>query len=191
MLTEPTETPEKLAERVRRRAYHEAGHAVLAHRFGIPVHEVSIVPDEESAGHVHAGRLVSDRAERELDSGNVSLATREEIEQRCISFLGGEEAQFRVDTEGGEDWRRARAQSENGMDEDDLTRLLMRLHRDMQVVAQRRAELHARTAELLGAPEIWGAVESVANALREQLILTGDEVTAIILRSTTQSEHDA
>jgi len=155
------------------------------------VSEVSIVADGDSGGHVTPGPILSERAQQELAADSVSQASRDEVDSLCISILAGEEAQFRVDTEGGEDWRRTRAQSENFMDDDDLTRLLMRLHPDVQAVAQRRVELLARTAELLDAPEIWGEVESVANALRERLILTGDEVTAVILRFTTRSKHDA
>ena len=190
MLTESSEAAERIGQNIRRRAYHEAGHAVLAHRFGIPVYEVSIVPDGDSSGHVHAGPLSSARAGRELDAGEVSPASLEEIELRCVSILSGEEAQFRVDSEGGEEWRRIRAQSENSMDDDALTRLLMRLHRDRQVVAQHRAELLVRTVALLDTPEVWGTVEDVANALLERSTLTADEVRVLVERARQRHSRE-
>jgi Peptidase family M41 len=52
-------------------AYHEAGHAVVAHRLGVEVEHVTIVPDHTSRGHITHGDLFcahgrgSDRANLE------------------------------------------------------------------------------------------------------------------------------
>lgn len=50
-------------------AYHEAGHAVVAHYLGIGIHRVTIVPDHDCAGALDHGDLFcgpgSDRAKLE------------------------------------------------------------------------------------------------------------------------------
>ncbi|WP_395822258.1 AAA family ATPase [Devosia sp.] len=42
---------ERTAEDIRTIAFHEIGHAVVAHRLGIKVEQVTIVPKDDSAGH--------------------------------------------------------------------------------------------------------------------------------------------
>jgi len=62
-------------------AYHEAAHAVADFHFGVAIKEVSIIPDEDSLGHVKSGKLP-----KGMEFGNVP---RSRIEKEIICLLVG------------------------------------------------------------------------------------------------------
>src|SRR5437867_1296774 len=69
-------------------AYHEAGHAVAAHRLHVLIREVSVEPDQFSSRHVRHQRLVSKTIEYDRSDRN-----RMRMERRVIICHAGMEAQ--------------------------------------------------------------------------------------------------
>lgn len=83
----------KMNERVV--AYHEAGYAVVAWRLRIRVRRASIVPGDDSSGHVLSGMLCSKTVnEMELEADCFS-PSRLQAEKRVMVSIAGELAQRR------------------------------------------------------------------------------------------------
>jgi hypothetical protein len=92
----------------RDRAFHEAGHAVLAAQLGVDIERVSIVPIPEARSHVklsaHPGlspaeevvvQLAGEEAQRRLDGGGWVMPSDRERTQRLLAAAGIDEAQGR------------------------------------------------------------------------------------------------
>lgn len=72
-------------------AHHEAGHAVAGWHLDLPVHRVSIVPNEDSLGRVLRGkRLASLAAKAQL--GSLSRADRCYVQDSLVAGAAGPEA---------------------------------------------------------------------------------------------------
>src|SRR4051812_27249536 len=87
-----TTRPVLNAERLRRVAYHEAGHALASFILGVRFRIVTIEPHEDiSLGHVYFGamRLKGDQLETRV----MSPAVRDRLERRIIGCLAGREAE--------------------------------------------------------------------------------------------------
>ena len=68
-------------------AYHEAGHAIVAWRYHIAIHHVTIGPSEDSLGHVLYKRYAN-RFLRDIDI-KITPTKRDHIENRIRVCLGG------------------------------------------------------------------------------------------------------
>jgi len=144
-------------------AYHEAGHAVLAHFLQVRTVEVSIVADgsgRDGYTRHHASQM------RALDAT-----------ARAIISLGGMAAQKLYcprfsDDRGGEDDER---------DAYDAVGHLARTRRETRVLLNCLGEC-ARA--LLSKPRLWRAVKAVAEALLAKKTLTGKEVDGIIRKAS-------
>lgn len=92
----------------RDRAFHEAGHAVLAAQLGADVERVSIVPSPEARSYVklpaHPGltpaeevvvQLAGEEAQRRLDGGEWVVPSDRERAQQLLAAAGIDEAQGR------------------------------------------------------------------------------------------------
>jgi hypothetical protein len=92
----------------RDRAFHEAGHAVLAAQFGVEIERVSIVPIPEARSHVklpaHPGlspaeevvvQLAGEEAQRRLDSAEWVMPNDRVRAQQLLAAAGIDEAQGR------------------------------------------------------------------------------------------------
>jgi ATP-dependent Zn protease len=143
-------------------AYHEAGHAVVAHRLGVEVEHVTIVPDHTSRGHfVHddlfcARGLGSDRANLERAiaiclAGPLAQAwlLRRYSERRC---------------DGRQDYDCASG----------LARYLAGAAGEREFLRYQERRTHALVERY------WNEIELVAQALIERDQLSGAEVKDII-----------
>lgn len=73
---------------LKRTAYHEAGHAVMAYILRIGLKEVTIIPDEDYLGKFTHGRGRNIQPEWDYDQ-----KTRPEIERQAMVTLGGNVAE--------------------------------------------------------------------------------------------------
>jgi hypothetical protein len=73
-------------------AYHEAGHAIIAWRFGMHLRRVTIEPSEDSHGLV-SGNFLARVAK--LDLGDIPPRVQRRIENYAVSMLAGTASQRR------------------------------------------------------------------------------------------------
>jgi hypothetical protein len=178
--------------RLEETAYHEAGHAVLAWLAGSPFERVSIIPEEDSAGHIinpwwklaeppnefvnltcptcgaYVTPLVAQcfRDDELRDEGDVALHAAQ------VLYAGGEAVKLRRGVRqrsvgcGSDDAQIADVIASAWPDYDDAThRALCRYLR-----LSARAELRRE----------WVEVSALAAALLERRTLTGDEARAVL-----------
>lgn len=149
-------------------AHHEAGHAMVAYRLGIPVREVSIQPTESSAGRVWYQQSLAEI----IRSGSTSDERRIQMERCAMVCLAGREAQMRFDFEG--------------LQEDDyqvdLALVIDGLNKfsncEEELLTYERL-LVIRTKWLLDQPMAWEMVTDLAKALLKNETMSGDEVNAV------------
>ncbi len=139
-------------------AYHEAGHALAAYRYGRPVLKIEI--DGEGSGATRCLGLKPDA--RRMFRRRV---WRELVQQEILIALAGplaEEIKYGKNAESAKiDWQHAH-------------RWLAEL--DMQNAL---ATFATQTRELLTEPATWNAVRTVARRLIQGRKITGPEVEAI------------
>jgi len=154
------------ADRSETTAYHEAGHAVVAHALGLRVETVSVLEDEESLGRASIplpeGFQPDDQGE-----GSVDL-----MERQLTATLAGAAAQ-RMFT--GED------ADLGGNDERGALSLLMSLGETSEEMSAVADAADGRAEAILR--EEWVAVEALAERLLEAGELTGYQAIASIERS--------
>jgi ATP-dependent Zn protease len=149
-------------------AYHEAGHAVIAHALGCKVSPATIIPTIDEHGHViHANPL------RGLQRLDIDISDRARLRaEKAISicFAGPlAQQQFRPRS-----WRRHHAQSDYGQIIDLAQRLC---GSDEEVTAfVRWRELVARDM----VRQHWPAIERVASLLLERQQAGADEIVTAI-----------
>lgn len=85
-------------ERLLRAAYHEAGHAVVYLLFRWTFNTVTIVPEGDNQGHIHAGRdRKRMRAYRQLQAGSLTPEMKTRIDREIIMTFAGYAAEELVD----------------------------------------------------------------------------------------------
>jgi hypothetical protein len=135
-----------------RAAYHEAGHAVVAWKLGIPIVELAI---ETMPGH---GELAQGLETIEVTRGTTAMHVA-----AAVFMLAGHCAQVRWNPECS--WR--------GCEQD---RADARSHADALMVSLRSFE--EQTRELVHGD--WHRVEALATALAERPVIRGDDAVRII-----------
>lgn len=150
-------------------AYHEAGHAVIAARFGAHIVKASIIPDGKRGGYVRWSPV------RDYPP-NVMITPEEwrkiNHERECIVTLAGEIAQTRY---APRSLRRMWPYS----DIVDTTRSARDAHGDIELIAPYIKYLTLRTRKLVD--ECWEEIERVAIALLEKDELSGLEIWSLVL----------
>ncbi len=149
-------------------AHHEAGHAMIAYRLGIPVREVSIRPTESTAGWVWYQQPLAEI----IRSGNTSDERRIQMERCAMVCLAGREAQMRFDFQGlqEDDYR---------VDLDLVIHALNNFSSCEEEVLTYERLLVIRTKWLLDQPMAWEMVTDLAKALLKNETMSGDEVNAV------------
>lgn len=155
-------------------AYHEAGHAVVRwhYRLRMPKY-VTIIPDEDSLGHIFGHKFPGkfDFGETEW-SGQTQLL----LERRIRSIFAGPLAQKKFHPRG---FRHAHAAG----DYDQIADLGLRLGGDDETASAHIKLLELQTRNLLNTPQIWLFIEAVAEALLEQKKLSGKQVREVIRKA--------
>ncbi len=146
-------------------AYHEAGHAVMAHLCGQIVTTVEIVGDEEHTGSVSSLRFLEE-PRWGLDEQMPSAA----IEARILCLVAGIAAENIVT--GDNSWR----EPEDDLDE--AVRLGLRVVRSCDQVLPLLEEGRDHAVDLLR--RHWNAVEVLAGTLLIHRRLTRDQMWRVI-----------
>ena len=153
-------------------AYHEAGHAVVAHRLGVEVEHVTIVPDHTSRGHITHGDLFCTHG-RGSDRAN--------LERAIAICLAGPLAQA---------WllRRYSERRCGGRQDYDcasgLARYLAGSAGEREFLRCQERRTHALVEQY------WNEIELVARALLERDQLSGAEVKHIIEEPERLKQED-
>jgi hypothetical protein len=144
-------------ERLKRVAFHEAGHAAAALSFGLEVTSVDIVFCPDSLGYFHYMEPVP------LASGGLTRWCA----RRAVICLAGIEAE----------WKFSGVWNEEGasVDLEDVDKLARRLFRDSSRQTAWKAEMKARTIRLLDDAGNWASVYAIAAALMLKPTLDGLE----------------
>jgi len=160
-------------------AYHEAGHAVLAHRYELHYDYVTIVPDPEqgSAGHCSPVHFPDDF------HPDVSLSAEEEVWLRKYleMTLAGDAAVTRL--RGRHNWRGAAADYHEALHD---AVYLTSTDEDEEALALLKW-LQVRVKFTMQTERVWAQVEALAAALLARDTLTEDEVEAVLLQA--RREH--
>jgi hypothetical protein len=153
---------------VERAAYHEAGHAVLAHFLGVALRQVSIVTDQDSPGHV------PERGEYSEDTEYLRTFAEEAFWLRmAIARYAGVEAE-----------RRLTPRSRNASAEEDYKRAAVALEKiTMDWPSRRALYFYARWRARLLVENYWPEIEAVARALMDRRQLDAEELGKMIRRS--------
>jgi len=154
-------------------AYHEAGHAVVAHRLGYRVDGVSIVPKEASEARTKLPNPMR-RKDAELDRHRIW------VEHAAIIALAGPLTQKRHSPHSN--WRSGGSGYgkflTKGADFQVVSNLIDRVHGEGKVAQTFWRYLEAQAQRLVDIN--WPAIERVARALLEHGTLSGDEIRRTI-----------
>lgn len=160
-------------------AYHEAGHAVVAHMLGYQVDRVSIAPKVGSAGRMVWRHPTRNRSLREaLEVGNEADIDRVRycVDHELIVDMAGALAQKRHNPRSS--WRyggSGAARGEfllKGSDDQLALELMCRVHEDEKVRDAYRRYLEARAEALV--ERYWDRIGWLAIALLERETISGD-----------------
>jgi Peptidase family M41 len=160
-------------------AYHEAGHAVVAHMLGHQVRRVSIAPKSGSEGRVSWRNPIKNPSVRgKLEYGSEADLdrVRYRIDHAIIVSMAGAFAQKRHNPRSG--WRysgsgAARGESLlKGSDDQQALALMSRVHEDEKVRDAYWRYLEARAEALV--KRYWSRIERLAITLLDREIISGD-----------------
>jgi hypothetical protein len=146
-------------------AYHEAGHALMAHLCGQQITEVEIVGDADHAGSVRSLSFPADPHDEEEAGGE-----HDAIERRLKCVLAGTVAEAIVSGRRGWD--------ETCEDLDIAVRLAMSLVDDCEDVVPFLDDLGSQIQDDLRAH--WDTIEVLVAELLQRKSLTGGDVRRII-----------
>lgn len=139
-------------KKLKKTAYHEAGHAVASYELHIPFTYITIIPEEDSLGHVKHPELHNFNPEWDN-----SLRVIDRAERMIICSFAGQVAEWKFSNRhnwkgSGEDWHRAIGLASHFVGNDE--------------VLQKYVDyLWARAKTLFNAPWLWAAVEVVVRKL--------------------------
>lgn len=160
-------------------AYHEAGHAVVAHMLEYQVRRVSIAPKCGSDGRVSWRNPIKNRSVRsKLEYGSEADLDRVRylIDHAIIVCMAGAFAQKRHNPRTG--WRYSgsgAARGEfllKGSDDQQALELMSRVYEDEKVRAAYSRYLEARAEDLV--KRYWSKIERLAITLLDRETISGD-----------------
>ena len=156
-------------KKIERTAYHEAGHAVASYHLRVAFSSLTIIPEEDSFGHVLHPKSIFNNFEPEWDN---SLKVRDRAERMILVSFAGQVAEWRFTNRhnwrgSGEDWDKAVN--------------LASYFAGNEVLQKYVDYLWARAKTLFNLPWLWDAVESVAKELLIRKNM-GKQLTRKIIR---------
>ena len=156
------------SKRIERTAYHEAGHAVASYHLHVAFSFITIIPEEDSLGHIKHPKL--NNFDPECDN---SLKIVDRTERRILVFFAGQVAERRFANR--HNWKGS------GGDWESAVNLASCLAGNNEVLQAYVNYLWARAKNLFDLPWLWAAVEAVANELliRKKM---GSQLTRKIIR---------
>jgi hypothetical protein len=157
--------------KLKRTAYHEAGHAVMAYCLNDYIRHVSIIPEGGILGHLQRGK----RENLESDKFNPSARTRNRIEKKAMVSWGGNVAEHLL--------TRHKYRTVSEQDEQDVFYRLLHLSSNAQEAGAYSDWLWYRTKTMLQASWHWAATEALARELFDHRYIGGNRVRQIIKES--------
>jgi hypothetical protein len=174
-------------------AYHEAGHVVIAWYYNIFSVGVSIAKEQDSFGAAQIWGLFgkvplqTHHLERELDIAMAGAAAEEKLTGQKITGWGGNDYKRAVQMA-------AQWSGQTGKDFDDAYLVDISIEVDQITGCLFSAvfldEFAAHVRQLMSRAHIWGCVEAVARQLLKQCVLGGQEVTDIISKTWIEMDGD-
>ena len=165
------------AKLIRATAFHEAGHAVVAYRFGKWIRDPGLSVDRERAGNGHAAIRGEFLMPLSKAPEGMVRPTLKRLRTECMEQLAGYAAEARAMGHrgllgGGHDWDRA------------IT-LIRQVHECEENEAEATICLAFLPAvsRLLRDPVVWKTASSLAKALMTRGRLSGEEAQAMLERS--------
>lgn len=153
-------------------AYHEAGHVVIGHRFGIRLGKkgVSIIPDGETSGRAHLPFTF-----RNNPAFDNSDRMRLHLERQAQVYFAGLEAQREFNPRSVRNYHAS-------SDYRGAVNLLIRVHLNSEVkVLDAYIEyLLLKTRQLVKVVSVWETISAVAKSLARQQHLSRDEVEKVV-----------
>jgi hypothetical protein len=159
------ELPESAARR--RRAFHEAGHAVAGLLFGTGIPDFTLSRDDSARHPIPRFSCPGE----EPPEGVESTRLQEMLQRRVQTLLAGEVAQELAGFP---------AELGTEADEEAILQSAMELGADLDVQAAFVTWMRWTTRELLASPEQWWKVEAVAETLLERGSMTPEEVRGVL-----------
>lgn len=160
-------------EREKETAYHEAGHVVAHHVLGLPFEYVTIVPDQDSEGHI---------IEDDYDPGILGASMEENdyqySEMVTLGASVGAEKHLRRGTLTLEEIEAAIAREDP--DRDALHCYARSIAGDGDPNRQKKLQVYALEDARRLVTHYWADVETVANALLRSKTLSSEEVRALL-----------
>jgi hypothetical protein len=155
---------------IERTAYHEAGHAVASYYLHVALSSVTIIPEEDSLGHIKHPKL--NNFEPEWDN---SLKVVDRAERMILVFFAGQVAEGRFANR--HNWKGSRE------DWHEAVNMASYFAGNNEVLQAYVNYLWARAKTLFNLPWLWAAVEAVAKELliRKKM---GSRLTRKIIRKT-------
>jgi hypothetical protein len=171
----------------RGKAYHEAGHAILFHVFGMTVKNVSILPVNEVVGGVAHAEGKHPVVLQQM--GVFWEGTRERDQYICHHIMinhGGEVAQSEFCPDSLEDHQASNDRRSTKTWIKQWNRFASASEREEKI-----QELYSETRQLLRNPLCVVGIHAVAGALLEQGQLTGDQARALIRSAMDEAKNAA
>ena len=160
-------------------AYHEAGHAIVSWSLHLKPRRVTIIPDDESAGHV-LNRAINKRTSFEIEWADRFSLSRLTAEKHTMIAMAGELAQRRFDPRS---WRSYHGST----DRHNVVNFLMRYapYRKGAIdITAHYKLLREWACEML--ERQWYLVEAVADELVKRRTLSHNELREVILNAQDQ-----
>jgi hypothetical protein len=161
-------------------AYHEAGHAVVDCLLGLPLEEVSVVPDEESMGRVSSSLFKDFYKSLEDEDADED----EVLEVYLVSLLAGIKA---VEILTGEDTHPYDPNADLSLLDSDYGQAGSVILSLAGPTAESQAAVYEQAVSQAEGllREIWPTVEVLAEALLKHKTLTGSECAEIVARTAS------
>jgi len=160
-------------------AYHEAGHAVMAHRNELHSAYVTIVPNAEQESQGHCALAHPDGFQPD-----VALSPEDEVHLRASieMCLAGDAAWARL--MGRHSWQVASSDYHRAVD------LATYMTGDIEETEAYLKWLRVRVKGTIGQPLVWAQVEALAAALLARETLSEDEVREVLYQAVRQYHTD-
>jgi hypothetical protein len=151
-------------------AYHEAGHAIAAYRFGMRLREITIEPEQGSQGSI-TGEFTAGIT-RDIE-GEVTAETRLHCEQYAIHALAGTEAQRKFNA-------RSLRSHHGHSDYHNAVDVLSRLCSSPEHEQKYYDAIQERTRAFVHDPVNWRAIDALAKELMRKRTIKGKELREYI-----------
>ena len=143
-----------MTKKIERTAYHEAGHAVASHHLRVAFSSITIIPKQDSSGHVMHPKSIFNNFDPEWDN---SLRVVDRAERMILVLLAGQVAEAKFADRhnwmgSGEDWHTVIKLASYFVGSDEVLQAYVNY-------------LWARAKTLFDLPWLWVAVEAVAKEL--------------------------